>query len=1127
MSRLPRDQAIRDRALDPQESFHLEAPAGSGKTTVLLDRFLALLSRVEAPEELLALTFTRKAAGELRTRVADLFRAREELGAAAPEPERRRRDLVQQAFRRHVDRTGYVGLLERLQIMTFHSFCARLLRLAPQEAGVPLEFRLLEDHEEQWLKQEALEELQHRLADQPASHPVRLALVRRLVRLNNNWPRLAQELRELLGRRDGLGEFLQLARASRQEKAYRELLDERLRILVSRDLEELQAAFAGTDLGAAWPEFWQALARQGAPLAGKLPPRLPGAAPADLPAWQTLAEVLLTQKGEPRKVLSPRAGFPAGLSPRWPALVQDLPPEVARQLHQLREFHLLAVSPGEVEAVQDLVILLGEALSLYQELLGRHQALDFIALEEAALRLLDTGAPRDLLLSLDCRLRHLLVDEFQDTSQNQMTLLCRLLAGWEDGAGRTLTVVGDPKQSIYGWRQAKLRLFLAARRGLPCEAGAFPLEPLFLATNFRATRTLIDWVNQVFDTVMTGTLAEVEFHPAVPKPGAVEGPSPGLALFTGTEDLDPRQAEARWLAARVAQAATQCRPGEKIGVLLFARTHLTVYLEAFQNAGLAVRVREGLKLLDSRVVQYLHNLTRALTRPQDGVAWAALLRGPWGRHPLTFLARAAATPADLWPEKLGFLAEDPEAPPELRRRLAALRAARQRVGREPLAALAARWLTEVEAWEGLAAWEGPAGVANARTYLDLLAEAEAHLPEATLARTELILPEVFQPPDPRAQDSPVEVLTVHRAKGLEFDTVFVPHLDWQPLQVDLRNPPPFLLEEVPGTSLYGLALARPYAQASHSPLYRALRHLKNRRVLAEARRVFYVAVTRARHRLRLSAVLKPNRQGHLKPPVDSPLGWLWHHYRGHAATGVLPTLSATWPQPDLEVELFQEVPALPAPVPGALDLPPPLEFAPEPAPYRLEFPSGLTLTGEEAASAPLAPDSLAARLRGEVVHRLLESLSRGAGLPGPTGVAAALRQGGLALETAGPLAADILAEVEACRQEPFLARLLAPGLPEAVSEGHLEARPAPDLVRRGRFDLLAHDGRHWWLLDYKTSRPAPGEDWEEFMARETEKYRPQLLAYRDMAARARGLPPESIRLALYFTALPGAVELED
>ncbi len=108
--------------------------------------------------------------------------------------------------------------------------------------------------------------------------------------------------------------------------------------------------------------------------------------------------------------------------------------------------------------------------------------------------------------------------------------------------------------------------------------------------------------------------------------------------------------------------------------------------------------------------------------------------------------------------------------------------------------------------------------------------------------------------------------------------------------------------------------------------------------------------------------------------------------------------------------------------------------------------------------------------------------------------------------------------MEACRQEAFLAPLLSPDLPDAVSEWRLEDLSAPETIRRGQIDRLVFDGANWWLLDYKTSRPEGEGDWESFIARETEKYRPQLLAYREMAARAKGLDsPETIQLALYFT----------
>ena len=231
----PADQSARDRALSPKASFHLEAPAGSGKTSVLLARFLTLLARVEAPEELLALTFTRKAAGELRTRVMDLLWPKEELPRDHPW-EQRLADLAQEVLRHYGRKSGALQELlaaERLPVLTFHSFCAQLLRLAPQEAGVPLEFRLLEEDESRRLKEEALEELRRRLSARPAHDPVRAALVRRLVRLNNDWRRLAGELHALLARRDSLADFLELARHSREPEAYHRLLEERFRLVLA------------------------------------------------------------------------------------------------------------------------------------------------------------------------------------------------------------------------------------------------------------------------------------------------------------------------------------------------------------------------------------------------------------------------------------------------------------------------------------------------------------------------------------------------------------------------------------------------------------------------------------------------------------------------------------------------------------------------------------------------------------------------------------------------------------------------------------------------------------------------------------------------------------------------------
>ena len=272
--------------------------------------------------------------------------------------------------------------------------------------------------------------------------------------------------------------------------------------------------------------------------------------------------------------------------------------------------------------------------------------------------------------------------------------------------------------------------------------------------------------------------------------------------------------------------------------------------------------------------------------------------------------------------------------------------ARFRVGRRPLSDILAGFLEATGAWAGIAAWEGPRGVANARAYLDLLAAADEGLPEATFVKADFNLQAAFQPPDPQAQASPVEILTVHGAKGLEFDQVFLPFLDWQPLKSEDKTPP-FLLEEIPGRGLHGLALARPYVQEKQSSLYLVLRDLKNQRVVDEARRVFYVAVTRARQRLVMSALARLDKKGNWQVSGESPLAWLKEHYR----LDLPPAGSAvSWPGPEMDVELITEVQTLAGETAPPGDLPAAWDFSPEAAPFEISFPSSLSPPPEEIAT---------------------------------------------------------------------------------------------------------------------------------------------------------------------------------
>ncbi|MBW2392402.1 MAG: UvrD-helicase domain-containing protein, partial [Deltaproteobacteria bacterium] len=205
MQPLP-DEKIRNAALDIHRSFHLEAPAGSGKTWLLTGRYLRLLAEVDHPHEILALTFTNKAAGEMRQRIRDLLDR-----AAAGEPPRfpQEEPLVEAAARANERQpTHRLAAPDGLRIMTFHGFCLHLVQRAPLEASVSPGSRVIPDEEQKQLRTQVAAATIHRLLQHPRNDLLRQAVENRLLRLNNNWLALRDQLAELLERRDLLQDLL-------------------------------------------------------------------------------------------------------------------------------------------------------------------------------------------------------------------------------------------------------------------------------------------------------------------------------------------------------------------------------------------------------------------------------------------------------------------------------------------------------------------------------------------------------------------------------------------------------------------------------------------------------------------------------------------------------------------------------------------------------------------------------------------------------------------------------------------------------------------------------------------------------------------------------------------------------
>jgi ATP-dependent exoDNAse (exonuclease V) beta subunit len=358
-------------------------------------------------------------------------------------------------------------------------------------------------------------------------------------------------------------------------------------------------------------------------------------------------------------------------------------------------------------------------------------------------------------------------------------------------------------------------------------------------------------------------------------------------------------------------------------------------------------------------------------------------------------------------------------------------------------------------------------------------------------------------------------MTVHGAKGLEFDVVFLPFLDWRPL-ASAGHRPPYLLErssEPPGLPMISMAPDQRWGDPG--PGHRLLKRLADGRKMGEAKRILYVGMTRARKTLFLSGLGKGIEDG-FTAAKNTPLDWILKHVMRHGddliAASENPSCRETATQHDRQIK----------------DLPEPLPFHPQPIPYVVETPSelgDLSSYPQEAMRSQGKPLHHAA-IRGTVTHRLIETLWKAGEIPETERICSALASEGMNRETAGVLAREISEEMAACRKEGFFRWLLDSSHPGGKSEYSLEALKKPGIIQAGILDFVRREGDAWWIVDFKTSRPEPGQDVAEFIAQQQAYYGPQLNVYRAMLAKARGIDASLVRIGLYFTGLQQWHEIE-
>lgn len=813
------DYTQREEALDISKSFIIQAPAGSGKTELLAKRYLKLLSVCNNPENILVITFTKKATAEIKERIIQSL----EMSKPSSEYKQQTFELAQQVIKRS-DELGWNILqnYQRLNILTIDGLCNKIVNNYPQHNDFTHKSTLDEAKSQEFYERSAKNTLleinthnsvKNLFASVDVNSESFIKVVAKMLSIRDKW------ITKLFD--DTTINITIIKRCVKQ------INQEYLQKINALSLENLGNNFINL-----------CATSSGFSHIKKIPTTVKG--------WQDLKQLLFTNKNTLRARFKGFTKKNIENTVRFEEIVHNFSPEFVALLHAVE--HL----PDEninTEFLKDIATVLFIANTHLQHQFDTHNATDFIQIALQANLALSgnietTDTISDIALTLDYNIEHILLDEFQDTSYTQLELLESLTQHWEKRSGRTLFLVGDPMQAIYGFRGGEVGVFLQVwNTGLT----NISLHNLTLTQNFRSTSSVVDANNDIFQTVFAGG-------------DTIDGED---IVFTNSfaEQSDTKQAlhiypfggNSKTLQAEqvleIVQRHMQENPHKEIAILSSARVSFIEIIECFNANNIEFEAVKNVNLANNIWTLELLALVQILLNSENKLAWCSWLRS----------AKIGLTLDEILEisNGAGGILQNLKHSESPRADMVYQVFNRIFVNYSSFT-MSEIFLEVIENFDFYTNISDTQQIILNKFYeIIVLCEAENNFSEDYILQK---LGKLYEP----SKSSNVKLMTIHESKGLEFDVVILPYLEKQPRGLE---PELIYLQEFKD---FGMLLATKADEKN----YTYLQNKEKQNVFNERKRLLYVAMTRAKEQIHLLGSVAEGKTPH----SNSLLHLLWQKF---------------------------------------------------------------------------------------------------------------------------------------------------------------------------------------------------------------------------------------------------------